>query len=374
MSLGQVRAATGRRPLRARSALPSLVLLLSACTSSCGRETYSIDSGAGGSGGASGSGSAGSLSLPSAGSGLVLPKPCQPPPTDMPVFAARALGHQAPARRELYTWTTVEQAQELRAGSVLLTRSEREGLGPGYAMEALAARAALGETSDPAEADARALAGLLSSPGFSKARYLWSEPWATRMGWPGETYGDQLVRVVLRADAWLVRYRSGQVDVVDMVNQPVSTELALAQPERVAGVYFVRDADTGGPYCGGSFSGGDNGYREFIIGNEAMIEEWSLGTPEIRARLESDIELVQEFFDRIRPCPTSSDAGSWNVSVVCGWDRVQPEPATELSSYAAALAMPSPSYLPQTSSLIALLAALEASLFEPDPFVVKPGQ
>jgi hypothetical protein len=290
----------------------------------------------------------------------------------MPVFAARALAHQAPARRELYTWTTAEQARELRAGSVLLTRSEREGLGPGHAMEALAARAALGETSDPTEADARALAALLSSQPFSKARYLWSEPWATRMGWPGETYGDQLVRVVLRADAWLVRYRSDQVDVVDMNNQLVSTELALAQPERVAGVYFVRDAATGGPYCGGSFGGGDSGYREFIIGNEAMIEEWSLGTPELRARIESDIELVQAFFDRIRPCPPSQDAGNWNVSVVCGWERVQPEPATELSAYAAALAMPSPGYLPQTSSLIALLETLEASLFELDPFVVKP--
>ena len=43
-------------------------------------------------------------------------------------------------------------------------------------------------------------------------------------------------------------------------------------------------------------------------------------------------------------------------------------------AYDAALAMPSPAYLPQTSSLISLLETLEASLFEPDPIVVKPSQ
>lgn len=366
-----------RRPLLARTALPSFVLLFSAWLVSCDRTTFSTiedgSAGAAGTGGAT-SGSAGSLAFGVAGSltPSIGPQPCQLASAGEPVFAAHAFGHDTPARRELYTWTTAEQVQELRAGSVLLTRSERAGLGPGYGMEVMAARAALGETSDPNEADARALARLLTSPAFSKARYLWSEPWATRMGWPGESYGDELVRVRLRADAWLVRYYANKVDVVDMANAPVATAEALAHPERVAGVYFVTDGTADGPSCGGSFRSGDAGYREFIIGNEAMIEEWSLGTLQIRERIESDIDRVQAFFDRIRPCPSNRDAHSWNLDVVCGWSYVVP---SELGAYEASLAMPSPAYLPQVSTLVALLEALEASLFEPaEPFVVKPGQ
>jgi hypothetical protein len=182
------------------------------------------------------------------------------------------------------------------------------------------------------------------------------------------------VRLVLKPDAWLARYHEGTVDVVDMNNAPVAASEALAHPERLAGVYFVRGGAAGGPHCGGSFARGDDGYREFIIGNEAMIEEWSLGTPEIRARIESDIELVQELFDRIRPCPPSQDAHEWNLRVVCGWAYAPREPLRELAAYEAALAMPSPGYVPAPSTLVALIDALQASLFEPDPFVVEPGQ
>jgi hypothetical protein len=213
---------------------------------------------------------------------------------------------------------------------------------------------------------------LLSGPQFAKARYAWSQPWATRVGWPGETYGDQLVRMVLRPEAWLARYRSGQLDVVDMANAPVTLSDALAHPERLAGVFFVRDAGTGGPICGGSFAGGDDGYREFIIGNESMIEEWSLGTSLIRERLESDIALVTAFFEQVRPCPPTGDAHDWNLGVVCSWAR--PPLVSELDAYAAALAIPSPGYHPSAASLAALIEALEASLFEPDPFVVTPTQ
>jgi hypothetical protein len=59
--------------------------------------------------------------------------------------------------------------------------------------------------------------------------------------------------------------------------------------------------------------------------------------------------------------------------VVCNWDG-RPLSATELGSYEGSLAMPSPGYLPQAAPLAALIAALEASLFEPDPLVVAPGR
>jgi len=376
MSFGTGRARAGVRPLLARTALPRLLWLLAASPLGCerGSNGYTFESNGGGSstgasgafGGTVGVGAGGGLTVAIAG-----PEPfCQLPDAGKAVFAERALTSDAPARRELFTWTTAEQIQEIRAGSVLMTRSEREGLGPGYAMEALAMFGSC-TTCDPADADRIALAALLSGPAFSKARYAWTEPWATRVGWPGESYGDQLVRMVLRQDAWLARYWSQRLDVVDMNNAPVALADVLAHPERLAGIYFVRDSGAGGPQCYGSFrGGGGNGYREFIIGNEAMIEEWSLGTPEIRSRIESDIALVQTFFERIRPCPPRADS-LWNSDVVCGW--ASPPDMTEVSAYESSLAIPSPGYLPAAEPLASLIEALQASLFEPDPFVVTPA-
>ena len=86
------------------------------------------------------------------------------------MFADRVVWNDAPARRELFTWTTDEQIQELRAGSVLLTRTEREGLGPGYAMDvllSLAQTASPDPTQNPGQADSIALAALLSGPAFA---------------------------------------------------------------------------------------------------------------------------------------------------------------------------------------------------------------
>lgn len=380
MSVGTERGGR-RRPLVARTALPSLALWLAASLIGCDHGSASsswVETSTGGTGAGSGGAPPTSGSLASGGTGIVLTPPsapCQLPATANPVFGGRAVVNEAPARRELFTWTTAEQAAELRAGSVLMTRSEREGLGPGYAMELLqkVAQSPTGVEYPEYSDDTIALAQVFSGPDFAKARYAWPEPWATRAGWPGEDYGDQLVRILLREDAWIARFEDGLFSVFDMNNHPILAADALAQPERLAGVYFVRDGRTGGPRCGGSFSGGDDGYRELIIGNEAMIEEWSLGTPEIRARLEADAALVEEFFQRIRPCPASIDAHTWNLNVVCSWsDGPDPQP-DEFRAYHDALAIPSANYLPQPAVLVQLVELLKNSLSEPDPFVVRPG-
>jgi hypothetical protein len=383
MSLGTVRAFGGRRQLLARTALSSLALILAVALAGCERPSYeTVDEARAGSGGAAsnpppgfgagGTSAAGTsgIIIGFGGTGVIQP-PCQLVQSDVPVFAARGVSNLTPARRELFSWTTAEQAAEIRAGGVLMTRTEREGLGPGYAMEVLA-KFAVGTSPDPVWVAQRELAKLLSGPQFEKARYAWSEPWATRVGWPGEDYGDQLLRMVLREDAWLAVYGSGRLTVVDMNNQVIPITEAVAYPERFAGVFFVNGTSDGGPNCGGSFRSGGYGYREFIIGNEAMIEEWSLGTSEIRARIEADAALVRSFFERVRPCPPSLDAYSWNLDVCCRWSDSPYD--GELGAYEAALAIPSANYLPQAAPLAALLQALEQSLFEPDPFVVEPAR
>ncbi len=381
MSLGTIRAAPGRRRLLARTALSSLALLVAVALAGCERADYGAAdearAGTGGItvntpplGGATSAGSSGII-IGLGGSSVIQP-PCQLVESDTPVFEGRAVSNVTPARRELFSWTTAEQAAEIRAGGVLMTRTEREGLGPGYAMEVLAKVAVGTPPADPVLAAQWELATLLSGPRFEKARYAWSEPWATRVGWPGEDYGDQLLRIVLREDAWLAVYISGSLSVVDMNNLDVPVADAVAHPERLAGVFFINGGGDGGPNCGGTFRSGGDGYREFIIGNESMIEEWSLGTSELRARIEADAALVKTFFERVRPCPPGRDPHLWNLDVCCRWSRTPYE--GELGAYEAALAMPSPNYLPQAAPLAALLQALEGSLFEPDPFVVKPAR
>jgi hypothetical protein len=325
--------------------------------------------GSGGGGQISGPGKGGSFNLGtggtiglsgSAGVGGSVTLTCPPALTESPVFADQAL-HGISFQRELYSWTTEEQEAEIRAGGVLFTRSEREGLGAGFAFDSLRAFASTESSKDQAD-----LAALLTSAPFAKGRYAWPHPWATRLGWPGESYGNRLLRIVLRADAWLAVFASGRLSVIDASNGEVSIADVLAQPGRLAGLFFIKDAYAQGPVCGGTFESGGLGYREFLLSNEEMVEEWSLGTEVIRARLSDDIARLTRYFDRMRACPESSDATRWNLRVCCDW-QYQPPGTTEQGNYEAALSMPSENYLPTPVHLAALIETLQGDLFEPDP-------
>jgi hypothetical protein len=267
----------------------------------------------------------------------------------------------SPAKRVLYSWTTPEQAAELRRDRVLLTRTETAGLGRGYAFTSMDELAARG--SGPAHQLLARLSGEL----FTKVRYAWPNAWATRMGWPGEDYGDQLVRIVLKPEAWIVVVsdRVGMA-VIDMNNELVPIEQALAESERIGAVFFYR-VDIQGQ---GTFSSCSGGYREFIVGNEAMIEEWSLGTEQLRNQLEADAALIEGMLERVREVPPAVTPATFNEHVVCQWDQ---QPSTEADVYVRCLSLPSENYAPLPAQLAALSEALRAGLFEPDPLVVTPG-
>jgi hypothetical protein len=327
---------------------------------------------------AGGSGQAGSFSGPSVGATgpsaggsveiILSPPGCVAPPVvGSAVFAGQILDSASVARRILFSWTTDEQAAELRRDKVLFTRSERPGMGPGYAFNVVQQFA-----QDQTLPERARLASLLGGELFAKARYAWSEPWATRMGWPGEDYGGNLLRIVLKPEAWVVKVMNGNLSVFDLQNQPVSLAQALANPERLGAIFYEKDAFVGGPSCHGSFISGSNGYREFIVGNLAMVEEWSIGTQLIRDRLSANIEQLSAFFERIRACPITTSAQQWNLAVVCQWDTSGAQP-TELSAYQQALAIPSDNYLAVPERIAAMIETLQGDLFELDPLVVTPG-
>ena len=279
--------------------------------------------------------------------------------------------------RVFYSWTTEEQAAELRAGTPLFSRSEREGLGRGYAFTALADYAEVSAQSSQPDPQQRAeLARLIGEELFATARYAWTNAWATRLGWPGEDYGDQLLRIELEPEAWIVQFDGSILTVLDQQGEIVAIEAALAQPERIGAVYFLRSSAADGPSCG-TFGGegGGGGYREFILGNLAMVREWSLGTEALHAVLEDDIAALEQLAELLETCPSPSDYyEGWNADVLCGWyignEYGGPTPRT----YEDALALPSELYYPSPDRLRTLLDTLRGSLFEPDPWVVAPNE
>lgn len=346
--------------------------------SACGATEHSSPGANGGAGGAAGNVSSGGALVASSGgarpsggasasgglagtSGGTGPgsQACAPPAGASALFCGQQVQSFAPATRELYSWTTAEQAAELRRDRELFTRSERPGMGPGYAftymMQMSSLQGAIGTL----------LKGVLGT--FEKGRYAWPHPWATRMGWPDEDYGDQLLRIVLKPEAWvLVVIERGGINVVDMKGNVVPNSDAAAAIDRIGAVYFMKTDVTGN----GSFAQCSGGYREFIVGNLAMIEEWSLGTQAIRARIESDAALIEAFRLELEPSPPVFDAANFNRQVACSWE----EPVrTNLDRYERSLAIPSANYLPTQSALGTLRDTLRASLFDPAPLVVKPA-
>ncbi len=323
-------------------------------------------------GGVAFAGSGAIINIPSTGGavGTFVP-PCVLPPSTDPVFKSQALISRLPAVREFYSWTTDEQAAALRTDQVLFSKSEQADAGPGYAFTYLSQF--VSSASDPDQQDQEVqLAAVLTGDLFAKKRYAWSEPWSTRMGWPGEDYGNNLLRIVLKPEAWLVVVDNGQFMVLDLDNMQVAISDALASPERIGAILFVKASAAGGPICNGSFTNGANGYREFILGNLGMVEEWSLGTQQIRDRLQSNISDLTRFFGLMRDCPVVLSAQQWNAQAVCSWNE-ELDGTNEIFTYEQSLAIPSEYYIPEPAQIAALIETLQGDLFEPDPLIVNPG-
>lgn len=288
-------------------------------------------------------------------------------------LAAGAVRHDAPVRKVLYTWTTREQSEELRARQVLLTREARE--------DGSRARfdLAVAEAGGP-------VAVLLAEPGRRARRFAWPLPWATVMGWDGEGYGPDLVRVELRAAAIVGRFTPGEPwRFFDGEGREVAEAEVLAAPERLAAVYHVAPPRGDAP-----------GFREYVLVQEAMIASWSLGTAEIRAELGAGAALLAGAADKIdasralaaarcasegaRDCAAvelpeeTEEIAAWSGRLIAGpWAAGPPAADVLLADlYAACLAIPGRPYAPTGAGLRALARRLDERAAQPPPLVVEP--
>ncbi|MDI3289296.1 hypothetical protein [Polyangium sp. 15x6] len=268
-------------------------------------------------------------------------------------FAPYAVTDGSIARRVLYTWTTREQIAALEKDRVLLTRTESPEHGASYFDQMLHARAV---AKDP-------LAEVLRTTPFARARYAWTAPWATTFGLGGESYGDRLLRVTLKQDAWVAVLMTSKknLEVRDLAGKPVPIADALAHPERIAAVYFAHDTPVTG--YAASMAGPEErvGYREYVLCNESMIESWSIRTPEIRKELLDGAAALRALarFLFLHPPERRFTGVRWNVQVVKEtFPLAEPVP-TLFGMYEASLAFPSGVYEPESNRLNIVAARIE---------------
>jgi hypothetical protein len=272
---------------------------------------------------------------------------------------------QIGSQRLFYSWTTDEQVAELRAGGPLFSRSESPAKGRGVAMTQLADYAAAGTLPE------QTLAGQLASTVFAKLRFSWTNPWATLLGWPGETYGNQLLQVELKSEAWIAFFDASGLSVYDNQGQLVDIQTALATPQRIGAIYFQSSTDDKSAYCG-TFSQGGVAFREFVLGNIGMVKRWSLATPDIAQRLNGDIAKLQAF-EKDLGCVQLEAQATWTADLTCAWTERNYGGGGALEDYGFALGIPSELYWPSVANIDALIAALRASMPTGDPLVVDPS-
>ncbi|MBX3189089.1 MAG: hypothetical protein KF819_18855 [Labilithrix sp.] len=293
-----------------------------------------------------------------------MPAPPAPPSPD-PRLAFAPVARDAAPPRSIWSWTTAEQATEIRRDEVLFTRESSPTLGRGHLFDVLDARAADG---DPA-------AARLAGVELAKGRFGWSNPWATVRGaTPGETYGLELLHIEMRPDTWFARVRTSHeaIAFVDSAGNAVDRGAALDSFERVGGILFEHDVEYTGACATTGSGGGGLIYREIYVGNEARLATFSHRTAAILARLEGDIAELSAFRDWLRYGGGDGwSAYSWSCIAAQLWRSA---PSTSRERYLASLAFATDPYAPYAASVDAIVTELKkASFFTPDdPFTHAP--
>lgn len=243
--------------------------------------------------------------------------------------------------RVLYTWTRAEQVAELRAQPVLLTRTHgRNGERSGF--------------DHALDRDRSPLARHLRSPGHQARRFAWPRAWATRMGWPGADYGDRLIRIELRSNAWVARFdpdsaEGARWDVRDAGGEVVTDARVRAEPWRVAAIYH----EGRGPGADGTA----RTFREYVLVSEPAIARVSVGDDATSAMLAADRRELEVLADRLDALEVGSPRfDDWTRRLAPRWDGGDGNDLVAL--YESALSLGSEHYAPSPQHVRAIAEAL----------------
>ncbi len=212
--------------------------------------------------------------------------------------------------RTFFSWTTLEQVRALRQTSQLLVATAKTNGPPSAFVTAL-------EAASRRKNQAGALAKrLVEDPRFEKRRYAWTTGFATVLGLSLRRYGDELVTIRLRDEAWIVELapeHEPPVVVRDEANHEIPLERAVAEANRIGAAYHVR-------------LGKDvpARFREYVILNEAMVERWAIGTPDIDEEVDLEAALLRDLHGvlepKLGPAPGPRALAAWTSTLPASTD------------------------------------------------------
>ncbi len=307
--------------------------------------------------------------------------------SDAPLFDADQVRGMSPAPRVLYAWVTAEQAEVMRSERSLAAGSS----GRGFVFEALDYFAAplapwnggpeLGAAGSTAVeepgTEGQRIAKFLSHELFVSPVSAWSNPWGSRWASGATDPGGELVRIVLAEEAWVALFWGDALSVVDASGAFVPMEDVLDEPHRIGALFFLRDAASGGPSCEIEVPDEPReGYREFIVGNESMVAEWSLGTETGASSLLAASDDLAAYLELVRTCSDSTIAATFDDEVMCTWQAASPEkvPTNVREAYFNSLAYPNEAYVPSVQNLAGLVDVLRSAATVSDPVTVVPAE
>ena len=294
---------------------------------------------------------------PPAGFGPASSPVATPPPDPRLAFAPVAANAAPPS--VVWSWTTEEQAAELRRDKILFTRESSPTLGRGHLFDLLDARAAQGD----------AAAARLVGTELAKGRFGWTNPWATVRGaTTSETYGHELLAIAMKPDTWYARVLTSRDEIafVDAAGQPVATATALAAFDRVGGILFEHDVESAASCSTGS-GGGGMMYREIYVGSEPRLASVAHRTEAIATVLEDHIRELSALGAWLAGGGQPATGPDWRCAATSSWVGT---PGTSLERYLASLAFATPPYAPEATTIDAIVAELVAARFAPDPFML----
>jgi hypothetical protein len=194
-------------------------------------------------------------------------------------------------RNTFYTWTTIQQVNELSTSNSLLTRSKTDD--NEYSLFDFSLRVAALKKNP--------FTRLLKQRPFAKKRFAWTNSWATIMGWKNEMYGNQLIKIVIRNRAIVGKFNTTvsrePFSFFNLKNEKLTTDYVLKNKNRIAVIYHLNRCEGNGmkrKQKKRKKRKTDIDFREFVIINERMIKNWSYGTPVIKARMTSEIAWLKK--------------------------------------------------------------------------------
>ena len=275
------------------------------------------------------------------------------------------------AQRELYTWMPAQQRKALVGYRHLVSRR-----GSPKAMAVFdwrlgqqfkAPAQSTGRPSKESPRYLKRLITLLSRGPLKFRRFAWSNAWATSRGLAGKAYGDKVVKVTLKEQAWIARLDSripGGWQVASLTGEAVSFEQLSKEPSRLAAIYHVWHGAN--EAAAEQLPSATVPFREFVLCNESMLLKFEADTPDVVARIQRDQRFLEGLAvhlaghpSAVRPAASERlrlvDELLWSAAV----EQVKP------GFFGSALAAATEPYQLRVEQLRAIVAALVASLDDP---------